>query len=149
MFFSNPIFPRNPFQNTASLEDFDRLKTLGTGSFGRVMLAQHKEKKTYYAMKILDKQKVCLPPQDFFGSFARPLDSGFFRVHGERKTNLEFESRNAFAVRKSRLFLHREPKIECAIFPNLRTVKPVAAPIFGPFPPQLSLSFPGGETEAG
>lgn len=48
---------KNP-QNTAQLDDFDRLKTLGTGSFGRVMLAQHKEKKTYYAMKILDKQKV-------------------------------------------------------------------------------------------
>ena len=46
------------FQNTACLDDFDRLKTLGTGSFGRVMLAQHKEKKNYYAMKILDKQKV-------------------------------------------------------------------------------------------
>lgn len=45
-------------QNTACLEDFDRLKTLGTGSFGRVMLAQHKEKKQFYAMKILDKQKV-------------------------------------------------------------------------------------------
>ena len=46
------------FQNTACLDDFDRLKTLGTGSFGRVMLAQHKENKSYYAMKILDKQKV-------------------------------------------------------------------------------------------
>ena len=34
------------------------MKTLGTGSFGRVMLAQHKEKKVFYAMKILDKQKV-------------------------------------------------------------------------------------------
>jgi len=49
---------KNPVKNTACLDDFDRLKTLGTGSFGRVMLAQHKEKKTYYAMKILDKQKV-------------------------------------------------------------------------------------------
>ena len=48
------------FQNTACLDDFDRLKTLGTGSFGRVMLAQHKEKKCYYAMKILDKQKVSI-----------------------------------------------------------------------------------------
>ncbi len=52
------IFSFFPFQNTASLEDFERLKTLGTGSFGRVMLAQHKEKKQFYAMKILDKQKV-------------------------------------------------------------------------------------------
>lgn len=53
------------FQNTACLEDFDRLKTLGTGSFGRVMLAQHKEKKSYYAMKILDKQKVSKIDQIF------------------------------------------------------------------------------------
>jgi len=45
-------------QNTAALDDFDRIKTLGTGSFGRVMLVQHKATKEYYAMKILDKQKV-------------------------------------------------------------------------------------------
>lgn len=48
----------NPQQNTASLDDFDRIKTLGTGSFGRVMLVQHKATKEFYAMKILDKQKV-------------------------------------------------------------------------------------------
>jgi len=48
-------------QNTAALDDFDRIKTLGTGSFGRVMLVQHKATKEYYAMKILDKQKVRLP----------------------------------------------------------------------------------------
>lgn len=45
-------------QSTSCLDDFDRLKTLGTGSFGRVMLVQHKATKEYYAMKILDKQKV-------------------------------------------------------------------------------------------
>lgn len=45
-------------QNTAHLDDFDRLKTLGTGSFGRVMLVQHKKNKQYFAMKILEKQKV-------------------------------------------------------------------------------------------
>lgn len=45
-------------QNTAKLDDFDRIKTLGTGSFGRVMLVQHKSSKTYHALKILDKQKV-------------------------------------------------------------------------------------------
>jgi len=48
---------KNP-KNTAALDDFERLKTLGTGSFGRVMLVQHKANKTHYAMKILDKQKV-------------------------------------------------------------------------------------------
>lgn len=46
------------FQNTAVLDDFDRIKTLGTGSFGRVMLVKHKQNGNYYAMKILDKQKV-------------------------------------------------------------------------------------------
>ncbi|XP_077500596.1 protein kinase, cAMP-dependent, catalytic subunit 1 isoform X1 [Amblyomma americanum] len=48
----------SPSSNTASLDDFDRIKTLGTGSFGRVMLVQHKQHKDYFAMKILDKQKV-------------------------------------------------------------------------------------------
>lgn len=48
----------NPSTNTASLDDFDRIKTLGTGSFGRVMLVKHKASEQYYAMKILDKQKV-------------------------------------------------------------------------------------------
>ncbi|XP_069125833.1 cAMP-dependent protein kinase catalytic subunit alpha isoform X3 [Argopecten irradians] len=48
----------HPQQNTACLDDFDRIKTLGTGSFGRVMLVQHKQNREYYAMKILDKQKV-------------------------------------------------------------------------------------------
>ncbi|XP_031432109.1 protein kinase, cAMP-dependent, catalytic, alpha, genome duplicate a isoform X1 [Clupea harengus] len=48
----------NPAQNTAALDQFDRLKTLGTGSFGRVMLVRHKETGQHSAMKILDKQKV-------------------------------------------------------------------------------------------
>ena len=45
-------------QSPVRLDDFERVKTLGTGSFGRVMLSQQKETKEYYAMKILDKQKV-------------------------------------------------------------------------------------------
>lgn len=48
----------SPFQSTTGLDDFDRFKTLGTGSFGRVMLVKHKETNQFYAMKILDKQKV-------------------------------------------------------------------------------------------
>jgi len=47
-----------PAQSNVSLEDFDRIRTLGTGSFGRVMIVQQKASKNYYAMKILDKQKV-------------------------------------------------------------------------------------------
>ncbi|ESO92549.1 hypothetical protein LOTGIDRAFT_190501 [Lottia gigantea] len=48
----------HPSQNNACLDDFERIKTLGTGSFGRVMLVQHKANKDFFAMKILDKQKV-------------------------------------------------------------------------------------------
>lgn len=55
---TNPSNPAFLFQNTAALNDFDRIKTLGTGSFGRVMLVQHKRNRTYHALKILDKQKV-------------------------------------------------------------------------------------------
>lgn len=47
--------------NTASLDDYERIKTLGTGSFGRVMLVQKKngtDANKHFAMKILDKQKV-------------------------------------------------------------------------------------------
>uniref|UniRef100_F7AI06 cAMP-dependent protein kinase catalytic subunit alpha n=1 Tax=Equus caballus TaxID=9796 RepID=F7AI06_HORSE len=47
----------NPAQNTAHLDQFERIKTLGTGSFGRVMLVKHKETGNHFAMKILDKQK--------------------------------------------------------------------------------------------
>ncbi|CAL8316530.1 unnamed protein product [Gadus morhua 'NCC'] len=47
-----------PPQSTTCLDDFERLKTLGTGSFGRVMLVKHKSTEQYFAMKILEKQKV-------------------------------------------------------------------------------------------
>ncbi|XP_010344444.1 cAMP-dependent protein kinase catalytic subunit gamma isoform X2 [Saimiri boliviensis] len=48
----------HPSQNTASLDQFELLKTLGTGSFGRVVLVRHRESGSHYAMKILNKQKV-------------------------------------------------------------------------------------------
>ncbi|GIY43558.1 cAMP-dependent protein kinase catalytic subunit 1 [Caerostris extrusa] len=51
----------NPTSCTAKLKDFERIQTLGTGSFGRVMLVQHKDTKKYFAMKILDKLKVFSP----------------------------------------------------------------------------------------
>jgi len=47
-------------QCQAALDDFEQVRTLGTGSFGRVMLVQHSSSKCYHAMKILDKQKVCI-----------------------------------------------------------------------------------------
>lgn len=45
-------------QNTGSLEDFKRVRTLGAGSFGRVILCQHLGNKHFYAIKVLDKAKA-------------------------------------------------------------------------------------------
>ncbi|KAI9733747.1 MAG: camp-dependent protein kinase catalytic subunit [Claussenomyces sp. TS43310] len=41
-----------------TLGDFDILRTLGTGSFGRVHLVQSKHNQRYYAVKVLKKQQV-------------------------------------------------------------------------------------------
>lgn len=48
----------HPSSETACLDDFERKRTLGTGSFGRVMLVRNTKTNRHYAMKILDKQKV-------------------------------------------------------------------------------------------
>lgn len=45
-------------EHPATLEDFERFQTLGTGAFGRVILVKYKPTSTYYAMKILDKAKL-------------------------------------------------------------------------------------------
>lgn len=42
----------------ACAEDFERIRTLGTGSFGRVMLVRHRTNRHFYAMKLLEKQKI-------------------------------------------------------------------------------------------
>ena len=41
-----------------SLTDFEILRTLGTGSFGRVHLVQSKHNQRFYAVKVLKKQQV-------------------------------------------------------------------------------------------
>lgn len=41
-----------------SLGDFQIIRTLGIGAFGRVMLVKHKKTNLHYAMKILDKNKL-------------------------------------------------------------------------------------------
>eukprot|EP01135_Chromosphaera_perkinsii_P000659 Nk52_evm26s147 gene=Nk52_evmTU26s147 len=42
----------------APLNDFVRIKTLGTGSFGNVLLVKHKVTKRYCAMKVMEKEKI-------------------------------------------------------------------------------------------
>lgn len=54
------------------MDQFERIKTLGTGSFGRVMLVKHKETGNHYAMKILDKQKVRWPVLAFAWTVPTP-----------------------------------------------------------------------------
>jgi protein kinase A len=41
-----------------TLNDFDILRTLGTGSFGRVHLVQSKHNQRFYAIKVLKKAQV-------------------------------------------------------------------------------------------
>lgn len=41
-----------------SLKDFQRVRTIGTGSFGRVFLVIHLETKKPYALKVLNKRRI-------------------------------------------------------------------------------------------
>ena len=41
-----------------ALKQFVKIRTLGTGAFGRVMLVKKDKEEEYYAMKILDKAKI-------------------------------------------------------------------------------------------
>ncbi|KAA0190548.1 cAMP-dependent protein kinase catalytic subunit alpha [Fasciolopsis buskii] len=48
----------------AQFSDFKRLRTLGTGSFGRVLLVQHLKTKEFLALKVLEKQQVTSSSQN-------------------------------------------------------------------------------------
>lgn len=45
-------------QVKTSVRDFTTLKMLGEGSYGKVLLVQHKRTKKYYAMKVLKKKDI-------------------------------------------------------------------------------------------
>jgi len=46
------------YTTKASTKDFTFLKVIGKGSFGKVLLAQHKMDRKYYAVKVLHKQTI-------------------------------------------------------------------------------------------
>ena len=41
-----------------SIDDFEMLKLIGTGSYGRVILACHKQSEEVYAIKMLKKKHL-------------------------------------------------------------------------------------------
>ena len=47
-------------QLKVKIKDFEQLKTVGLGSFGRVRLCRHKKTNKIYVMKILKKYLQCL-----------------------------------------------------------------------------------------
>ncbi|KAK5603027.1 hypothetical protein CRENBAI_014524 [Crenichthys baileyi] len=50
--------PVNTEASQVKPSDFDYLKVIGKGSFGKVLLARHRKQGGYYAVKILDKQMI-------------------------------------------------------------------------------------------
>ena len=48
----------NTVNHHAKVSDFDFLKMIGKGSFGKVMLAKHREEKQTYAVKVLEKKMI-------------------------------------------------------------------------------------------
>ncbi|CAH8617867.1 unnamed protein product [Heterobilharzia americana] len=49
---------QNPRKDTAKMDDFKRIRTLGCGAFGRVLLVHHIKNDTFYAMKVLSKVEI-------------------------------------------------------------------------------------------
>ena len=45
-------------ESEQKISDFKILKELGTGSFGRVLLVEHKKTKVLYALKVIDKRRL-------------------------------------------------------------------------------------------
>ena len=54
------ILPQKPMEENKKLtiNDFELLKTVGQGSFGKVFQVRMKENGKIYAMKVLNKQRV-------------------------------------------------------------------------------------------
>jgi serine/threonine protein kinase len=74
--------------NESTLDDFEWLKTLGTGSFGRVRLVRHRRTGGYYAMKCLKKAMLLEHEQqdrlywekDIVSTLEHPFVVQFFRT---------------------------------------------------------------------
>ncbi|CAH3844545.1 cAMP-dependent protein kinase catalytic subunit 1-like [Pieris brassicae] len=46
------------WNSTVSFSNLEHIRTLGTGAFGRVILVRHSNSSKYYAMKVLEKERI-------------------------------------------------------------------------------------------
>jgi len=55
---SEVIFSKNKSNATIIIDDFDLIKVLGRGAFGKVMLCMKKESKELFAIKSIRKEDI-------------------------------------------------------------------------------------------
>ncbi|KAH7827713.1 putative protein kinase X [Monocercomonoides exilis] len=51
------------FTRKPRLDEFKMMQIIGSGTFGIIQIAQHKESQQYFAMKVMDKKRICLLKQ--------------------------------------------------------------------------------------
>lgn len=66
------------FESEPEMADFNVIKELGKGSFGNVLLVQHKKTNAKYALKVVDKQHVLTEPNK--SSFLREVEITY-KIH--------------------------------------------------------------------
>ena len=82
----------NPLGIKLSFHDFEKLKVLGKGSFGEVLLVKLKANNKYYAMKILLKKQVKLRHQEVHTRAERDL---MVRINCPFIVNIKFAFQDA------------------------------------------------------
>ena len=58
IYISNKIPLKTKDEKMISQNDFEKIKIIGSGSFGNVYLVKNKRNNNYYAMKILEKSLI-------------------------------------------------------------------------------------------
>ena len=85
----------NPLGIKLTFHDFERLKVLGKGSFGEVLLVRLKANNKYYAMKILTKKNVKLRHQEVHTKAERDL---MVKINCPFIVNIKFAFQDAVSL---------------------------------------------------
>ena len=85
----------NPLGIKLSFHDFEKLKVLGKGSFGEVLLVKLKANNKYYAMKILVKKQVKLRHQEIHTKAERDL---MVRINCPFIVNIKFAFQDTYKL---------------------------------------------------